>query len=86
MKTAPVEACFSGSMVWLRIAAETTIAAASSENCWKTESPACNAIVVEKAPMNEPMLQLACSLDMIGVVPARSIARPLAFMQTSIEP
>jgi len=36
--------------------------------------------------MKDPMLQLACSRDMIGVVPARSIARPLAFMQTSIDP
>ena len=32
------------------------------------------------------MLHVPCSRDMIGRVPARSTARPLAFMATSIEP
>ncbi len=85
-KTAPPAACLSASIVWLKTAAETTMTIARTTNCSKTDSPAARAMAVEKAPRNDPMLQVPWRRDMIGVVPARSMASPLAFMQTSMEP
>ena len=57
-KTGPSTACFSASIVWLRIAADIAMTIPRTTNCWKTEKPAHSAIAVEKAPMNEPTLQL----------------------------
>jgi hypothetical protein len=63
-----------------------TMTMARRTNCWNTDRPAARATAVEKAPMNEPMLQVPWRRDMIGDVPARSMASPFAFMHTSIEP